>query len=458
MPRSFPILRHCAALLFLLAASTCVAQLNISSVQSGPMVGYSDMTEVLLWVQTTKKASVQFRYWTEADPKKKSSTDPVITGKENAFVARVRIEELVPGTRYGYEVMVDGKLITRPYPLRFQTQTLWQWRTDPPAFTAAVGSCFYINETAWDRPGKPYGSDYGIAGTIAAQEPDLMIWLGDNTYYREVDWNSVSGLKRRWTHTRSQRELQPLLGSVHNYYIWDDHDFGPDDSDRSYRLRTEALDVFKLFTANQTYGTLETPGIFSRFEWADAEFILLDDRFHRSPNRTSEGPDKTMWGTEQVQWLKDALLNSRSPFKIVLNGNQVLNPICPYEGLIQFRSEYDDLLGFIRANRITGVVFVSGDRHMSELIKLEDSTFYPLYDFTSSSLTAGLAPPRGAEVNNPYRVPGSLVADAHNFGLLKFTGPRTDRVLTIECRDTVGTLRWSHKIRASDLRPPALAR
>jgi len=246
------------------------------------MVGYSDMTEVLLWVQTTKKASVQFRYWTEADPKKKSSTDPVITGKENAFVARVRIEELVPGTRYGYEVMVDGKLITRPYPLRFQTQTLWQWRTDPPAFTAAVGSCFYINETAWDRPGKPYGSDYGIAGTIAAQEPDLMIWLGDNTYYREVDWNSVGGLKRRWTHTRSQRELQPLLGSVHNYYIWDDHDFGPDDSDRSYRLRTEALDVFKLFTANQTYGTLETPGIFSRFEWADAEFILLDDRFHRS--------------------------------------------------------------------------------------------------------------------------------------------------------------------------------
>src|SRR3989338_7621885 len=106
MPRSFPILRHCAALLFLLAASTCVAQLNISSVQS--------------------------RYWTEADPKKKSSTDPVITGKENAFVARVRIEELVPGTRYGYEVMVDGKLITPPYPLRFQTQTLWQWRTDPP--------------------------------------------------------------------------------------------------------------------------------------------------------------------------------------------------------------------------------------------------------------------------------------------------------------------------------------
>lgn len=444
----------------LLAALLLVQMLLVSlnaqpsPLRSGPMVGYSEMTEVMLWVQTKQKAAVQFRVWPLERPAEKTTTDAISTRAAESFIARIPVSRLTPGTRYGYEVLVDGKVAKRPYPLQFQTQTLWQWRTDPPAFTAAIGSCFYINEKAVDRPGNPYGSDEHIVTTIATAKPDLMLWLGDNTYYREVDWNSAEGLRYRWTHTRSLPELQPLLGSIHHYYMWDDHDFGPNDADRSYRLRSEALDVHKLFTANGTYGTLETPGVFGRFEWADVEFFLLDDRFHRAPNSTPDGPDKVMFGAAQLQWLKDALLNSRAPFKIVANGNQMLNPLCEFEALVECRTEYDDLLAFIKSNRIPGVVFLSGDRHMTELIKLEDSTFYPLYDFTSSSLTAGLSRPRGKEVDNPYRVPGTLVSDTHNFGLLHFSGPRTDRVMTMECRDVDGTVRWTHTVRASSLRPP----
>ncbi|MBM2846483.1 MAG: Phosphodiesterase/alkaline phosphatase, partial [Bacteroidetes bacterium] len=203
-----------------------------------------------------------------------------------------------------------------------------------------------------------------------------------------------------------------------------------------------------------TYGTLETPGTFSRFEWSDVEFFVMDDRFHRSPNNSPEGPEKVMWGPAQLQWLKDGLVNSRAPFKIVANGNQVLNPISQFEALVNFKVEYDDLITFIKQNRIPGVVFVSGDRHMSELIRLEDSTFYPLYDYTSSSLTAGLSKPRGVEIDNPYRVSGTLVADVHTFGVLKFSGLRTDRVLTLECLDVDGNVRWTHTIRANNLRPP----
>jgi len=306
-----------------------------------------------------------------------------------------------------------------------------------------------------DRPGKPYGSDYEILTTMADVKPDAMIWLGDNTYYREVDWNTGSGLRYRWSHTRSLPELQSLLGSVHNYFIWDDHDFGPNDSDRSYRLRSDALSNHIRFTANQTYGTLETPGAFGRFEWADVEFILLDDRFYRSPNHTNDDdPSKTMWGAAQFQWLKDVLLNSRAPFKVIVNGNQVLNPLVQFEGLARFKREYADLLAFIKTERIPGVLFLSGDRHMTELIRLEDDSFYPLYDFTSSSLTAGLSTPRGAEIDNPFRVPGTLVNDKHTFGLLRVSGPRTDRVMTLECRDLTGMSRWTYSLRSRDLRPP----
>ena len=447
-----PTLRSIIPLLILLA-SPALAQTPATALRSGPMVGYSEMTEVMLWVQSAREADVAIRYWSDGSEKK---TSPVYrTSDASACVARIPISGLAPGTIYTYELLLDGEIIERPYPLSFRTQPLWQWRTDPPAMTIAVGSCLYVNETAWDRPGKPYGSDYDILTVIAKTRPEAMIWLGDNTYYREVDWNTVNGLRHRWTHTRALPELQPILGSAHNYYIWDDHDFGPNDSDRSYRLRGEALENHVLFTANQTYGTLETPGAFSRFEWADVEFIMLDDRFYRSPNDTREDdPSKTMWGSEQFRWLQDVLLNSRAPFKVIINGNQVLNPLVQYEGLARFRHEYEALLNFLEKNRISGVVFVSGDRHMTELIRIDREGLYPLYDFTSSSLTAGIAAPRGPEVENPYRVQGTLVADKHTFGLIRVSGTRTDRVMTLECRDVTGEVRWTHSIKARDLRPP----
>ncbi len=444
----FPILLP--LVLLLLATSWTTAQQTL--LQSGPMVGYGQMTEVMIWVQTREAASVQIRYWDETDSERSQITEPALTTDSEAFIAHILIDGLTPGKRFGFEVLINGAVVQRPYPLRFQTQPLWQWRTDPPEFTVAFGSCAYINEAQWDRPGTPYGSDYQIFQAIAAASPDLMIWLGDNTYYREIDWNTVRGLLHRQTHTRSLPEMQPLLGATHNYAIWDDHDYGPNDSDRSYRLKGDALAVHKLFWANQTYGTPEIPGVFGSFEWGDVEFFLLDDRYYRSPNRSPDDENKTMFGKEQLQWLMDALLSSRAPFKIVVNGNQILNPSTGGETFFQFSFEYEQLIQFIKRQEISGVIFLSGDRHLTELVRLDDPAFYPLYDYTSSSLTAGLSSFKDTE--NPHVVSGTLVNDAHTFGLLRFSGPRTDRQLTMECYDYEGSLRWSHTVKARELRVP----
>jgi len=425
-----------------------------SLLRSGPMVGYGQMTEVMLWVQTTKAATVQFRYWASDARGDKTLSEKLLTSEDRANTAHVLVRNLKPGTRYEYELLIDGKLEKRPYPLRFQTQPLWQWRTDPPEFTVAVASCFYVNELEWDRPGKPYGDNFEILGELVKKSPDLMLWLGDNVYYREIDWNSVSGLRHRYTHTRSYPELQPLLGFVHHYAIWDDHDYGPNDSDRSFRLKDESLETFKLFWANQTYGTKETPGVFQRFEWGDVEFFMLDDRYHRSPNRAADNQEKTMFGKAQLQWLMDALTSSNAPFKIVAGGNQLLNPIHFYEALSDYTHECRSLIDFLKRQKVRGVFFLSGDRHHSELVKLSDTTFYPLYDFTTSPLTAGPGNPQ-KELDNPARVPGTLVYDARSVGLLRFSGKRTERKVALECWDHTGKLRWSHEIRANDLIPPA---
>ncbi len=114
--------------------------------QSGPMLGYALHREVVVWAQTTAPARVQVRYWNEAAPAQRWTTPAVATTAADAFTAHVTIAGLEPGQHYGYSLLINGRVVPRPYPTRFATQSLWQWRTDPPAFTFALGSCTYVNE------------------------------------------------------------------------------------------------------------------------------------------------------------------------------------------------------------------------------------------------------------------------------------------------------------------------
>ncbi len=428
-----------------------------TGLHAGPMLAWATLREAAVWVQTAAPGIVEVRFAPAADPAAERAAPPVATTAAGDLIATVVLTGLEPGTRYVYRVLVDGAEATRPYPLELATQPLWQWRTDPPGFAAMIGSCAYFNEPAYDRPGRPYGSDEDIFVAMAAFRPDLMVWLGDNVYLREVDYGSAQGIRRRYRRDRGLPVLQPFLAATRHYATWDDHDFGPNDSDGSYTLKGASLDVFRSYWPGIAYGLPGVPGVFQRFTWNDVEFFLLDDRTWRDPDDWPEGPEKRMLGTAQMAWLERALVSSRATFKVVALGSQVLNPLTRFETLAHY-AEYDELLAFIRRTRVGGVVFVSGDRHHSELIRVDVPGGYPLYDFTSSSLTAGIAPvePGDAEFDNPFRVPGTLLNE-HSFGVLRFAGPRTDRTLTFEAYGVDGTLRWSHTVRRRELSVPAIA-
>ena len=141
------------------------------------MVGYSEMKEVLLWVQTTEAAKVQIDYWLTGQETTRYSTALKTTKKEDAFTAKLLATDVEPGQDYTYQLKINNQAIEFDYPTTFQTQTLWQWRTDPPEFSIALGSCTYINDSIYDRPGKPYGSNYQIFESIHKKRPDAMLWL-----------------------------------------------------------------------------------------------------------------------------------------------------------------------------------------------------------------------------------------------------------------------------------------
>ncbi len=422
-----------------------------SLLRSGPMNGHAAQRAVTIWLQTWEAADVQLAYRWEQHPADSTQYTPVVrTSAEDAFTAHIHIPYLEPGRRYLYDVIINGRKVNLPYQPSFQTPPLWQWRTDPPDFTVALGSCLYINDPPYDRPGRPYGDSFEILASIARLRPDVMVWLGDNVYYREADFDDPEMLNYRYAHARAFPLLQPLLATAHHYAVWDDHDYGPNDADRSYHLKGTALRIFQRYWANPSYGLPGVPGIFTKFTWGDVDFFLLDDRYYRSPNRIPDADSqKTMWGRAQLEWLLDALTYSRAPFKVVINGNQILNADTRYEALAaHFPAEFDYLIREIRRRNIQGVFFVSGDRHHSELMRYQPDDHYPLYELTVSPLTSRAASRPEA---NPRRVEGTLVRQ-RNFAVIRFSGPRKDRKMTITLYDATGKRLWRRTIAASELR------
>ncbi len=417
--------------------------------QSGPMVGYSSMREVLLWVQTKEQAKVHFEYFEIGNPKTKQKSETIETSKQNSFIAKI-IVPVIPDKKYEYELYINQKLVKRPYPLQFQSQTLWQWRAEPPTIKFALGSCNYVNETIYDRPGKPYGSGHQIFKSITEKKPDFMIWSGDNVYLRESDWDSRTGIRHRFTNDRALPELQPLLASVHHYATWDDHDYGPNDSDRTYELKNETKETFELFWGNPT--TQAGGGISNRFTWGDVEIFLLDDRWFRTPDNYKGGKSE-MLGKQQLEWLLESLKSSNATFKFVVNGSQMLNDSAndKLEMFSKHKEEYDEFLKRLQLDNPSGVIFLTGDRHNTELSMMKREGLYPLYDLTISPLTAGASGDRGKSDKNSYRVDNTYYGE-NNFAMLEITGKRKERILKIIVFNADGKEVWTREIKASELR------
>lgn len=436
-----------------LSSITLHAQDSPQLLEAGPMLGYMEMQEANLWIQTKRPVPFEIKYWETGEDSTlrytyEDSTDP---GESNT--AHIKLTNLDPGTTYKYELHIDGGKISLPYETQFTTQPLWQWRTKPPNFTVAMGSCLYINDKEYDRPGEPYGEGTEILQKIYERDPDLMLWLGDNVYYREPDFYSKPRMDYRYKDARNTPEMQPLLANAINLATWDDHDYGPNNSDRSYRMREEALDIFKRYWVNPGYGINGTDGVFTRYKYSDVEFFFMDDRYHRAPNDLRK-THKDFFGQAQLQWLKDGLVSSNATFKIVVVGNQVTNRRNQHESMVAYGQEYDDLMKFLSRNEVPGLIFVSGDRHFTELLKTERRKKYPIYEFTSSPLSSGSysSLDESDEFNNPQRVEGTLVYKDQNFGMIRVNGEKDERELILQTYDSQGNKVWEKTISENELK------
>ena len=427
--------------LFLFITTVIIAQ-NKDGIVSGPWAGNVELRNANIWVEVTtdvKSVAVKFA---AVNPDKKA------TGLESSTIkykgelgkdfnpVKIELNGLKMNTTYNYSVLVNDKPVNFSFVTKFTTKDLWQFRKPAPDFSFLAGSCAYFNEPEFDRPGKPYGGDSSIFETMAKTPAAFNVWLGDNWYTREVDYYTKWGLNYRASHDRATPVLQKFMASMPQYSIWDDHDYGPNDAGKDYILKDESRKIFMNYSLNPGYGE-EGKGIYSVFSYSDIDIFLTDDRFFRSedeiPDSINGQPnaDKTYFGKMQMEWLKNALTFSKATFKVIATGSQVLNPFSTAECMKSYSAEYFELMNFLAAQKIKGVLFFTGDRHHSEVIKQDRPGLYPLYDITTSPFTAGVSKVRGAELNNPARIQGTLVEE-QNFVKVSVGGKKNERVMKVE--------------------------
>ena len=495
MPPTFHFVLRLAALLIGCNIGSALA----AQITGGPMLGHITSRTAEIWLQTDAAAELRIEYWPAARPQQRLRGPTVRLDAASDFAGRISLVGLQPDTGYAYQVYLDGEPALPGSTLTFETHRPWQGRGSPADFSFYLGSCAYINDPAVDRPGRPYGGGYRIFQSIARQvadteRPQFMLWLGDNVYLREADYESPWGINARYRHARSLPELQTLLAALPHYAIWDDHDYGPNDANRSFVFKDESLRLFRRYWANPSYGLEELPGTFTTFTFQDADFFLLDNRYYRAADRTELakeeldlireardwalgqnpitrllgrryfgappallGENKVMFGTEQLDWLKQALIQSRATFKFVAAGSQLMNDGHPFEGWHNFPAEREPFLAWLKRQNIPGVVFLSGDRHQTELLRREIKDFYPLYELTCSPLTSSARTPQDKEVNNPLRVKETLVTQ-RNYCSIDVAGPAGERRLVLRSHDSDGRLLWERVLRATELRRPEPAK
>ncbi len=353
--------------MLLLAGAACSASTiqptpaSRAALTHGPVVGAVTPHTARVLIRTSAAARVKLRYSTQPDLAGAQETAPVGTQTESDFTAQISLTDLMPATTYYLDVVVDDVSAKRaPYP---------SFQTFPPENAAADFSFVVLSDFKKDFM-KPYPVE--TFARAAAEHPAFVIIGGDFDHRGPKTQEAKREMfKELYAPGGASGDLvAQILERFPVAHMWDDHDLGPNNADKTYAGKELALAVLKEYFP--TYA-LSRHGDWQKFSYAQADFFLLDARSQRDPETVPNGPGKSMLdgdnlGAEgQLQWLLDGLKNSRATWKFILTP-VVFNPTHPKtDAWYGFRAERDKIVKFIRDNGIRGVILISGDSHLGAI-------------------------------------------------------------------------------------------
>lgn len=301
--------------------------------------------------------------------------------------------------------------------------------------TIAFGSC---NKTSLSQD---------IWSSIEQTESDLWVWLGDVIY---ADTDDMEKMEEMYNDQKAVSDYATFVKSTPIIGIWDDHDYGQNDGGKDFEAKAEAQQLFLNFLdIPKSAEVRNTEGIYQSYtigkDDKTVKFILLDTRYFRdnlerntmSAARYKINETGDILGETQWQWFKEELTNSTATFNIICSSIQIVPEEQLFEKWANFPTARQRFLDLIIETQPNNPVILSGDRHISEVSKIELNGFeQPVYEITSSGLTHAYTSDRAKSEPNKYRV-GELINERH-FALLKIDWETVE--INTEIRDVNGRL------------------
>lgn len=272
---------------------------------------------------------------------------PVANVDDNNYV-KASISGLDPATQYWYQLEVDGAL---------DTGTTGKCRTfpvdgEPASFSFAFGSCHST------------GSSSRTFDGIVSSGVDLFVHLGDKGY-SDIDTNDQSLFRAAHESNFEAERQRTFHGSMPVAYTWSDHDYGPNNSDRTAPGREASAAVYRQIVP---HWTLQDPtGIWQSFRVGRVLFVLTDERSYRDPN-ISGGTSKTMLGAAQITWLRnicEAAANDGTALIVWCSEQQINTNMSVVDEHWGKYPDERETVGDILSTANVPVMAITGDEHRS---------------------------------------------------------------------------------------------
>ena len=317
---------------------------------------------------------------------------PQFFGPDTAVTERGQLVEfrpagLEPNTQYFYGLEVNGVL---------QLDKRGAFKTFPPAdqpasFNFAFASC-----------GRT-GSASPVYATIRELRPLFYVNAGD-LHYENITTNNRTLFRIAFDKVLASPTQSALYRAVPFVYVWDDHDFGGNNSNRKASSHGAARRTYEEYIPHYPFVVPAEDGpIGHTFTVGRVKFIVTDLRSERDEAKKPDGPGKTMLGAPQKAWFKNELLAARGKYPLIfwvssvpwlgaagvnyypINGN--VTGFIHHTNAWQFKRdpataednrnvrndddfwgafafERNEIANFIRDQKITGLCILHGDAHM----------------------------------------------------------------------------------------------
>jgi phosphodiesterase/alkaline phosphatase D-like protein len=318
-------------------------------IEVGPFSGaVTDSSAVIVYKISMPGQQCRVEYSKDASMSGSRFSDIHVTAVENANYIKVTLHDLDPETRYHYRLVLNGKAIERSQG-RFQT-----FADHAKSFAFAFGNSLK--------------SESRRSGFRASMDNDILFFLNTgDLHYDDIDSPDIGRFRNSYQKAFLRRDMAHMGKRFPFVYIWDDHDFGPNNSDGTAPGRLESIRAYRECIPHYPLSASESNGaIYQSFTVNNTRFVMTDLRSMRDPNETPDNEQKTMMGEEQLTWFLNEIKESSQKYPLVIWVSSVPYTAPKDEGEDDwggFTHERQTIANFIKENNINNLIIVSGDAH-----------------------------------------------------------------------------------------------